>query len=121
VRQHVQQLDAARLRRPIIPAVFPFQFMEEHCHGEERLGADQECQMAADQSPGLGALPRGNELRELIEAPGASTMRIIDAPLGKNAFVAVQALLYRAGAGLVRPDMQDQLHQTPSARRKPNA
>ena len=77
--------------------------------------------MAADQSPGLGALPRGNELRELIEAPGASTMRIIDAPLGKNAFVAVEALLYRAGAGLVRPDMQDQLHQTPSARRKPNA
>ena len=31
--------------------------------------------------------------------------------------VAIEALLHRAGAGLVRADMQDQLHHTPSAGR----
>ena len=67
----MQQLDATRLRHPIILANFALQFVEEHRHGEERLGADQErrraCrarlrQMAVDEGLGVGLASRPQQV-----------------------------------------------------------
>ena len=73
----MQQLDATRLGHPIVLASFALQFVEEHRHGEEQLGADQERrragrarlrQMAVDESLGVGLASRCNRCASWLSA-----------------------------------------------------